>query len=265
MEQTIRSQLKNIERQYDVRILFACESGSRAWGFPSPDSDYDVRFVYVHPLDWYLNVFEQRDVIELPIDDVLDIGGWELRKTLKLLYRCNPTLQEWLTSPIVYQADTAILAQLQQLARESFLPKSSCHHYLALSHRYLDKLASQTQMTAKACLYAARALLCSRWVIEHGTQPPMRFAELLAEFLPDGDVRDEFDQLLAHKAVSDESVYIEKPPLLENYLNDLFAELEPKIPPNPTTRNMAEFNRVFRSILTACEGNLNGQCISATE
>lgn len=100
--------VSNIEAERGVRVLYACESGSRGWGFASPDSDYDVRFIYVHPLPWYLRVSAQRDVIEVPISDELDINGWELRKALGLLKKGNATLIEWLDSPVVYRA-TAIV------------------------------------------------------------------------------------------------------------------------------------------------------------
>jgi uncharacterized protein len=101
----ILDRLLAIEAEHGVRALYACESGSRGWGFASPDSDYDVRFIYVHPLPWYLRVSAQRDVIEVPISDELDINGWELRKALSLLKKGNATLIEWLDSPVVYRAD----------------------------------------------------------------------------------------------------------------------------------------------------------------
>ena len=102
MKNEISKELNRIEEDYDVKILFACESGSRAWGFPSKDSDYDVRFVYCHQKDWYLNLEKQRDVIEKPIHDLLDISGWDLDKTLRLLRKSNPNILEWATSPIIY-------------------------------------------------------------------------------------------------------------------------------------------------------------------
>ena len=88
----IVNRLEEIERSESVRILLAVESGSRAWGFPSPDSDYDVRFLYARPRDWYLSIDARRDVIECPIEDVLDINGWDIRKALHLLLKANPVL-----------------------------------------------------------------------------------------------------------------------------------------------------------------------------
>ena len=102
MKSRILSHLREIETTENVRIVYACESGSRAWGFPSADSDYDVRFLYVHPLEWYLSVDVKRDVIERPLQGGLDISGWDLKKALQLFRKSNPPLLEWLGSPIVY-------------------------------------------------------------------------------------------------------------------------------------------------------------------
>ena len=103
MEALIQEKLHEIEKRENCRILLAVESGSRAWGFASPDSDYDVRFIYVRDKESYLKLNRPRDVIELPINDVLDINGWDVEKALKLLHKSNPTVFEWCSSPIVYQ------------------------------------------------------------------------------------------------------------------------------------------------------------------
>lgn len=99
----INEELDKIERKEGVRILHAVESGSRAWGFASPDSDYDVRFVYVRPKEDYLRLDEPKDVIEWQLDEVLDINGWDLKKALRQFAKGNVTLFEWSESPIVYR------------------------------------------------------------------------------------------------------------------------------------------------------------------
>mgnify|MGYP006200345901 CR=1 FL=1 len=124
MRSWVLEELQRIEREHDVRVLYACESGSRAWGFASTDSDFDVRFIYVHRQDWYLRIDEPRDVIERPLTDELDISGWELRKTLRLLRNANPTLLEWLDSPLVYRAEPGALQALRGLARQFHSPQS---------------------------------------------------------------------------------------------------------------------------------------------
>src|SRR3954463_4929929 len=116
----IENKLLEIQSSHNVKILYACESGSRAWGFASPDSDYDVRFIYVHNKDYYFSIDEQRDVIELPINDVLDISGWELRKALRLFRKSNGPLYEWLQSPILYQSDPSFIAGVDELMSTYF-------------------------------------------------------------------------------------------------------------------------------------------------
>ncbi len=129
----IEATLMRVEQEHAVKILFACESGSRGWGFASPDSDYDVRFIYVNRPDWYLTVFPGRDVIELPISDVYDVSGWDLRKALGLLRNGNATLVEWLSSPVVYRADDTFLAKVRAAAVEVHRPERAFHHYLHMA------------------------------------------------------------------------------------------------------------------------------------
>ena len=116
VRQEVRRRLDDLEREEAVRVLYACESGSRAWGFASTDSDYDVRFLYVRPRDWYLSIAARRDVIEQPIVDPYDVNGWDLRKALQLFRKSNPPLLEWLGSPIVYRERTSAAAALRRLA-----------------------------------------------------------------------------------------------------------------------------------------------------
>src|SRR5688572_7252344 len=138
MNALILNKLKEVEQANQVQILYACESGSRAWGFASPDSDYDVRFIYVHKNDHYLSIDEQRDVIELPINDVLDISGWELRKALRLLRKSNGPLYEWFQSPIVYQSDSTFQGEILALMKLYFSPRAMMHHYLSMTSTVVD-------------------------------------------------------------------------------------------------------------------------------
>src|SRR5690606_13214968 len=154
-----------------VRILFAIESGSRAWGFPSRDSDYDVRFVYARPLDWYLSVYEGRDVIECPVDGLLDLNGWDLKKALDLLRRSNPALMEWLSSPLRYLA-TPAGDPFAPLAERPFPPVAACPPYPSTVREHVNRAAGPDRVRLKRYLYTLRPLLAARWVVEHGTQPP---------------------------------------------------------------------------------------------
>ena len=132
MREKIQEQLRRIEEAENIKILLAVESGSRAWGFASPDSDYDVRFVYIRRPEDYLRLDAVRDVIELPIDDVLDINGWDLQKTLRLLHKSNPTLFEWFSSPIVYQI-TEFADKFRELMMHYFSSKKTLYHYISMA------------------------------------------------------------------------------------------------------------------------------------
>lgn len=202
--QEIESELAAMEQREGVRILLAIESGSRAWGFPSADSDYDVRIIYAHPRDWYLSVFEGRDVIEQPISGDLDIAGWDLRKTLRLLAGGNAVVHEWLGSPIVYRQREREAAALHQLAQAAFDPRAAFHHYLAMAAKKLDVTEGEA-ITAKRFLYGLRTLLCARWVADRRTAPPMLFRELLAAYVLEGSTeRADIERLIQLKASGSE-------------------------------------------------------------
>lgn len=172
MTKEILDKLKQIEEQYNVRILFACESGSRAWGFDSSNSDYDVRFIYVHKLAWYLSTMEHRDVIE-QIDGDLDCSGWELRKALRLLAKGNPPLLEWLNSPIVYKKDDPFLDQLKIEATKCFSPKTAIYHYMGMAKRnYNQYIKDKAYVKQKKYLYVIRPLLACMAIQEQGKMPP---------------------------------------------------------------------------------------------
>lgn len=202
VRETILAHLAAIERQHQVQVLFACESGSRGWGFASPDSDYDVRFVYVHRRDWYLTGVPGRDVIELPISGELDISGWELRKALALLANSNPVLLEWLRSPIVYHRHDALAPQLAALAVRHLSPARAYHHYLSMARGNCREHLFGKVVRYKKYLYVLRPLLAARWIREGRGAPPMRFAELAEAVLAGpahAALRDEINHLLEVK------------------------------------------------------------------
>ncbi|MDR1967498.1 MAG: nucleotidyltransferase domain-containing protein [Burkholderiaceae bacterium] len=198
-------ELQAIEAHHGVSVLFACESGSRGWGFASPDSDYDVRFIYVNQLSWYLSVDPARDVIEMPISGDLDINGWDLRKALQLLKRSNPTLLEWLQSPIVYCQHEREVAQLRALAEASFSAVRGYHHYVSMAKKNFRGYLQGSEVRYKKYLYVLRPLLAARWVREGRGIPPIRFAELAAAVLDDGALLGDINHLLDIKMRSGES------------------------------------------------------------
>jgi predicted nucleotidyltransferase len=197
--------LQDLEERRDVTILFACESGSRGWGFASPDSDYDVRFIYLNRLSWYLTVEPGRDVIEQPISGDLDVSGWDLRKALQLLRRSNPTLMEWLRSPIVYREDAAAAPRLRALAEESFSAVRCYQHYLSMAKRNFREHLLGEEVRYKKYFYVLRPLLAARWIREGRGVAPMQFAELVRTTLEDGALIGEINRLRQAKMGADES------------------------------------------------------------
>jgi len=177
VRRAVVAELERMERAEDVRVLLAVESGSRAWGFASPDSDFDVRFVYVRPVDHYLRLEPARDVLEWRVDEVLDVDGWDADKALRLLRGSNPSLFEWLASPIVYAEDPAF-AVVRELAAECFSPVASAHHYLSMGRNHLAALAGET-VRLKKCLYTMRAILAARWVVAERAPAPMLLRDLV--------------------------------------------------------------------------------------
>ena len=191
--------LRRLEADHDVKVLFACESGSRGWGFASPDSDYDVRFIYVNRLSWYPTVEPDRDVIEQPISGDLDVNGWELRKTLQLLRQSNPTLLEWLRSPIVYRDEADTMARLRSLAEEGFSAVRGYHHYVSMAKKNFREHLRGEEVRYKKYLYVLRPLLAARWIRDGRGVPPMRFAALAEATLDDRALLDEINRLLEVK------------------------------------------------------------------
>lgn len=224
MRDVILTKLKEIESGETVRILYAAESGSRAWGFASPDSDYDVRFIYVRKPEDYIRVLPMRDVIEWQLDNTLDINGWDIQKALQLLLKSNPTLFEWANSPIVYQTSPD-WESLKSIMDSFFSPKSSAHHYLHLAEgNYRTFLKTET-VKQKKYLYVLRPILSCRWIIHTQTPPPMEFnslveAELDPKYLPP------VKELLESKKVTSELGTIARIDLLNEYIEEQLAELE---------------------------------------
>ena len=224
----ILERLAAIEQSESVRILYACESGSRAWGFASPDSDYDVRFIYVHPRDWYLsiNAERRRDVIERPIEDLLDINGWDLRKALQLMYKSNPPLFEWLHSPIVYREQPGFRQDMLALTPTYYSPRGCAWHYLHMARGNQREYLRGDPVRLKKYLYVLRPLLAIRWLESGRGVVPMPFHELVATLLPEGPLRDAIGQLLAAKQGSAELAWGPRVPVLSDWIAAELARLE---------------------------------------
>lgn len=205
-ERYIKTQLSKIESDENVRILFAIESGSRAWGFPSPDSDYDVRFVYVRPVDWYLTIMPGRDVIELPIEGDWDINGWDIKKALGLIQKPNPVLLEWLSSPIKYLWNEQACSKLIEFSQKITHGSACLHHYLSLGQQqwnaYID---GKSDINLKKYFYVVRPAMVIRWLrMNPDVIPPMDFESLREGIELEKSLNVELEGLLEKKSKTKE-------------------------------------------------------------
>jgi len=234
--------LAKIERDRRVRILYACESGSRAWGFASPDSDYDIRFIFAREEAAYFSVREGLETIELPIDGDLDAGGSDLRKAARLLGKSNGALVEWLHSPIVYRCEAGFRERWQEAARAVFSPRASSDHYRGLAKQMVFGKLDSEAVRAKDYLYALRAVLCAQWVAAGHGIPPVPFPDLVPT--APAVVRDLVPELLEHKARTKESERMPRVPALDAFLKEFLAE-SPSLPQEPVATGVLD--RLLRS------------------
>jgi predicted nucleotidyltransferase len=249
MQNIIIEKLKEIERNENIKILLAVESGSRAWGFASSDSDYDVRFIYVRPKEFYLRLDKTRDVIELPINDELDINGWDLKKALTLLHNSNPTLFEWLSSPIVY-CKTDFMDNNCEKLNSYFSAKKSLYHYLHMAENNNREFLRDDIVKLKKYFYVLRPILACKWILEHKSQPPMRFEELLNSQLSDY-IRKEVDELLKTKINSPEIKMIKRVEKINDYIEYSITEIKQSLDTLPPEQDKGwdELNDMFLSEL----------------
>lgn len=226
----IQERLTSIENRYDVKILLAIESGSRAWGFASPDSDWDVRFLYVPREPWYFKVHAGRDVIETGIEQhtlgELDINGWELRKSLQLLHKSNPALMEWLQSPLVYRRDDLVMSQYEDLARIFFKPQACFQHYVSMANTNTREFLQKDQVRLKKYLYVLRPIFACLWIEQFGDMPPIEFHRLLDRLLPTGSLRTEIDALLVKKMAGGEAEVADQIPTISDFIQQELARLK---------------------------------------
>lgn len=254
MATTLLERLAMIEQIHEVRILYACESGSRAWGFASPDSDYDVRFIYVRPRDWYLSIDleRRRDVIECPIEGIFDINGWDWRKALQLMHKSNPPLFEWLHSPIVYRAQPSFQEAMQALTPHYYAPLPCAWHYLHMARSNYREYLQGDQVRLKKYLYVLRPLLAVGWLESGRGVVPMPFRELVKTLIPPGALREAIDELLRLKQGGEELAWGPRIPALNEWIEAELARLAQGPALTPTDHPGVELlNAVFREWLAA--------------
>lgn len=248
IRQGIETRLAAIERRFGVEVFYACESGSRARDFASDDSDYDVRFIYLHTRDWYLSLVEQRDVIETPIEGVYDINGWDLRKALRLAGKGNPVLFEWLSSPIRY-VERPLAAGFRELAYSVFDPRKAYHHYFSTARGQCRAYLGGDSVRQKKYFYAVRPLLACLHLLEHGGIVPMRFFDLVDSVNVPRTVRDVLAELLRVKRQGSEAAESERLPVLDAWIYETIAMLHGRQPTAALPHDRARLDVFFRSAL----------------
>lgn len=237
MKQIILEKIAEIEQVENVQILLAIESGSRAWGFASPDSDYDVRFIYKRPITEYLRLDKRRDVIEFMLDDTLDINGWDLDKTLRLLYSSNPTLFEWCNSPIIYKTSD-FHEELKTLLPTYFLSKACLYHYLSMAKRNFSEHLKTDTVKLKKYLYAIRPLLACRWILANKSAPPMLFSDLVESQL-ESDMLPFIDELLKNKIKTPERLESKRIEPINEWLEKNLVVLKQQIQQLPSDEKIS--------------------------
>jgi predicted nucleotidyltransferase len=249
LHSTINEQLQQIEHEENVCILHAIESGSRAWGFASPDSDYDVRFIYVRSVSDYLKLEASRDVIEWRQDETLDINGWDISKALKLLHNSNPTLFEWNNSPIVYKT-TDYWSSISEELSSFFLLKSGVYHYLSTAKSNYREHLKGEHVKLKKYFYVIRPILAATWILDEKCPPPMLFSELVDAKL-DNSIKPAVEDLLEIKISAPEITTGPRLDELNVYIEKSIVQLEEEAKrlPREEKREWDRLNELFHMAL----------------
>lgn len=245
----IDEKLNEIEDKEHVKILHAVESGSRAWGFASPDSDYDVRFVYAREADEYLSLDEPRDVIEWQLDEVLDINGWDLKKALKQFARGNATLFEWNGSPIVYRT-TPEWEKIREVSKQYFSEKSAVYHYYGTANNTYHEYLTGETVRYKKYFYALRPLLAVMYIEENHAAPPVLFDDLLKMNLP-AELRTAIDDLLEIKKRTTEKEENPQFPVIKKFIEEevvMQKEIADNLP-DDHNKDWTALNELFREMI----------------
>jgi predicted nucleotidyltransferase len=250
MGHRIANELAAIEHGHSVRVLLAVESGSRAWRFPSQDSDYDVRFIYAHQCEAYLAIEPPRDVIECPLDGDLDISGWDIRKALRLLVRSNAVLLEWLASPVRYRQVDALPHKLLTLAQEASHLPALRHHYDRLARHAFDDIAnSRGSVRLKTYCYALRPVLALRWIGQNSEPPPMDLPTLMEGTAISDSVRRSITKLVDAKAAASEQTMTARVSVLDDFIAESLAEPAGRFTLPDRSAVTAKANALFASLV----------------
>ncbi len=215
MKDKVAQKLKEIEKEKQIKILFACESGSRAWGFSSPDSDFDIRFIYIHKISFYLSIERKYEQIEIK-ENHFDLLGWDLKKALHLLRKSNPSILEWINSPVVYYKENEFFEKLKQLSKISFNSKTLIYHYLGMAKQN-SKYLLKEEIKIKIYLYILKSLFSLDWIERNESVPPVEFDKLYNSAILDPEIKKIIDFLLKKKKITEEET-IHKSKILNEFI-----------------------------------------------
>src|SRR3989344_7760708 len=259
MKEIIKQLCRDIEKENRIKILFAVENGSRAWGMESKNSDYDVRFVFVRPLEDYIQINKYPEVIEAAFDkkgkthpvqgSFMDFNGFDIFKFARMLSSSNPTVIEWLISDIIYYGKQDLV--FKKFAVENFNPVSLYHHYKSMCrNNYLKYLKSKKQVTYKRYLYAMRGLINAKWVIHNKSIPPIKFTDALklSKTLIPEDIIRKLNEIIKLKLKGKENGIIQNIVKMDNYIES-FLKDETEEPKEKLHISLTELDEELRRIV----------------
>jgi len=228
IEQEIQLRIDAAEKEHGVKVLYAVESGSRAWGFASPNSDYDVRFIYAHPKDWYVAVDleEKRDVIEYPIVDEIDISGWDVRKALRLFKKSNPSFVEWLHSSIIYRDDGVFAETARSILASSYSIDKGIYHYRSMAKTNYRGYLRKPMVPLKKYFYVLRPLLSILWMEKEGTPAPIEFDKLRMLVETGSELDCAITELIERKKLALEREIAPAVPVINEFIVSQLKRLE---------------------------------------
>jgi predicted nucleotidyltransferase len=248
--------LTQIENENQITILYSCESGSRAWGFDSLDSDYDVRFIYLRPVIWYLSVEPWRDVIEFTIDGQLDVSGWDLRKALHLMKKSNPPLLEWLQSPIVYRQKSSCIDRFRAIMPQCYSPIACYYHYLHMAQGNYREYLQGDEVWIKKYFYVLRPVLACIWIERGYGVVPIEFSALVNRLITDDLLNETIRNLINRKRAGDELDRGPRIPIISEFIDREIQRLS-GIAELPAANLSAQFiDSIFRECLIEVYGNI---------
>ncbi|MEZ4985856.1 MAG: nucleotidyltransferase domain-containing protein [Saprospiraceae bacterium] len=251
MEEKIKKYLADLEKEKGIEILLACETGSRAWGFPSPDSDFDVRVIYKHEKNWYLSLTEEKDTIEYFLENnEIDISGWDLRKSLRLLWKSNPPLLERIQSPIIYKVDQDFLAGINSVAQKTYSRIATIHHYLSMAKKAFEEVVNSEEYKLKKFFYALRASVACLWILEKEEIPPIEFGKMLKGLDFPENLKKRIEELIDVKSTISETYLHKGEKELIEFMNCCIERADGEAQNLPASKGqISELNEFFRQTL----------------